>query len=741
MFADLELLVRPRSVGVVGASEDKGKGPGRIIPLLEAAGFGGSIHPINPKYSELAGRPCYAQVKDLPEVVDLVVIMVPARAVVEAIAQSADLGVKFAVIMSSGFSEFGDEGTAMQDEITRISRESGLRIYGPNCPGMFNLKDGLPISFSPQLNMGAWNPGRVAVITQGGAMGRAVIDSMEAFGTPKINYWFSPGNEADLQAADFLGWLAGDEATDVVILIIESFRDGRRFMEAARRARAAGKIVALLKVGRSDEGMRATATHTAAIAGSDQVVDAALAQCGVIRVDDLDELIDFARIVERYGVLRYDNVGVCSLSGGSAALLADVCGSHGLGVEPPTEATVSAMAAILPELAAVGNPVDLTTGIFSQPELVEEAMRLFIGDEHIDAAIMPFPYHLGKINEVMARKLVTVASESDKPVIAVGMSEAVLDSEAARILRTAEIPFIHAATKAVAAVERCKRLAQDQSRLGHTDSGQLNAVIDGEAETRAVSAVFPNGKRGTLSEEVSEGLLHGFGIPFADSRVVATVAEAEQAATELGYPVVLKAATELVAHKSDAGLVKIGITDAAGLSSAFDEIQDNHRLAANTVPTNLVPAPDDHVRIKVAKQLDSGVEMMCGILMDPAFGPVVSVGLGGIFAEMLADSALRVCPIDQAEAEDLIAESAAAAILAGTRGAPALDTTSLAVLISNLSRFALAHADTIDGVDINPVLVRESGATALDALVVARGRPPGDTFHDDAEATTEMNHV
>lgn len=714
MFADLELLVRPRSVGVVGASEDRGKGPGRIIPLLEASGFAGSIYPVNPKYTRVNDRPCFPTVRDLPETVDLVVIMVPAEAVVAAVADSAERGVKFAIIMSSGFAEFGAAGIQMQDEITRIARASGMRIYGPNCPGLLNFIDGLPISFSPRLNQDAWNPGRVAVVTQGGAMGRAVIDSMETHGTPKINYWFSPGNEADLLAADFLGWLAEDRHTDVIILIIESFRDGRRFMEAARRARAAGKVVALLKVGRSDEGKRATATHTAAVAGSDRAVDAALAQCGVIRVDDVDELIDFARIIERYGVMPMDNIGVCSLSGGSAALLADICGQQGLSVESPTEATVREMTRILPALAAVGNPVDLTTGIFSSPELVEEAMRLFLGDERIDAAIMPFPYQLGAINEVMAKKLVVIAAETDKPIIAVGMSEAVLDSTAARILRDAEIPFIHAPTKTVTAVERCRRLAREEARIA-VDPTLAEAVPSTSPPDASQSAVAASGfvwfpeKSGALSEEESEAILRTAGIPFPDSRIVDTPAEAEAAASVLGYPVVLKAATELIAHKSDAGLVRTDVVDSSSLAAAFSEIEDNHRRATGA----------ERVAIKVVERVDGGAEVMCGVVMDPAFGPVVSVGLGGIFAELLGDSALRVCPVSEAEAERMIDETAAGAILDGARGRPTLAKTALARLVSKLSQFAVGEADRLDGIDLNPVLVRTDDAIALDALLIA----------------------
>ncbi|WP_166969118.1 acetate--CoA ligase family protein [Brevibacterium atlanticum] len=738
MFADLELLVRPRSVGVVGASEDRGKGPGRIIPLLEASGFTGSIHPVNPKYTRVNDRPCFPTVGDLPETVDLVVIMVPAEAVVAAVADSAAHGVKFAIIMSSGFSEFGEAGTRMQDEITRIARTSGMRIYGPNCPGLLNFIDGLPISFSPRLNQEAWNPGRVAVITQGGAMGRAVIDSMETHGTPKLNYWFSPGNEADLQAADFLGWLADDEHTDIIVLIMESFRDGRRFMEAARRARAAGKVVALLKIGRSDEGRRAAATHTAAVAGSDRAVDAALGQCGVIRVDDLDELIDVARIIERYGVTSLENIGVCSLSGGSAALLADICGQQGLSLERPTEETVQAMARILPALAAVGNPVDLTTGIFSSPELVEEAMRLFLDDERIDAAIMPFPYHLGAINEVMAEKLVIIAAETTKPIIAVGMSEAVLDSAAARILRAAEIPFIHAPTKTVTAVERCRRLARERARIateplpaeaaptGPSRIGTAPAEPAVQTAAPTGTALFPPAKTGALSEEESEAILSRAGVPFPASRIVDTLDEAEAAASALGYPVVLKAATELIAHKSDAGLVRTDIVDPSSLAAAFAEIRDNHRRATGA----------EHVPIKVVERLDGGAEVMCGIVMDPAFGPVVSVGLGGIFAELLGDSALRVCPIDEAEAAMMIDETAAGAVLDGARGRPKLAKAALAALVSELSRFAVAEADRLAGIDLNPVLVRDDEAIALDALIIA-AEAPTSAPNETAEPTRQ----
>lgn len=695
-------LVAPRSVAVVGASPNTSKGPGRIIPLLEESGFDGPIYPVNPKYPEINDRICYPTVSGLPQPVDLVVIMVPAVAALQAARDSAESGARFAVIMSSGFGEVGGDGVAMQEELTEITRRTGMRIYGPNCPGLFVIKDRRAISFSPRLAMADWRPGRTALITQGGAMGRAVIDAMEAHGSPGLNYWFSPGNEADLGAADFLGWLAQDDGTDMVLLILESFRDGGRFMDAARLARAAGKPVAVLKIGRSDAGVRATATHTAAMAGADTVVDAALEQCGVIRVDDVDELVDLARIVERYGVREVANVGVCSLSGGSAALLADVCGVHGLRVGLPTPATIERMRELLPPLAAVGNPVDLTTEIFRQPELVSAALRTFLDDDLVDAAVMPFPYHLGPINDVMADNLVMVAQDSPKPVVAVGGSESVLINTAATILRQARVPFVPSATKAVLALERYARLARTQGGEQET----ATAVVSEIALER--SATLLAGKTGTLTEQQSEEILRCYGIDFASSEIASTLDDAIASARRIGYPVVLKAAGEGVAHKSDAGLVRVGIEDVDALTAAYEDITTKYRRVSGR----------EQAPVKVAQLVADGLETICGIVVDPSFGPVVTFGLGGVYAEILGDVAMRVCPIEPDVARALVGESKAYPILEGARGGPKLDIDALAETLSRLSRFAHDWSHRLRGVDINPLRIRTSGVIGLDALIV-----------------------
>lgn len=455
MFPELSRLVNPQSVAVIGASPNPAKGPGRIAPLLLDGNFDGELYLVNPKYAEIDGRYCYNSIADVPSGIDVAVVMIPADGVLEAARSAASNDVRFLVVMSSGFSEFGHDGHSIQEELGKLADESGIRIYGPNCPGYLVMSERRAISFSPKLAMNLWQQNaRVALISQGGAMGRAVIDAMESHGSPGLNYWFSTGNEADLLASDFLGWLADQPNTDAILMVLESFRDGRRFMEAAARARDNGKQVIVLKVGRSDAGRQATATHTAALAGPDAIINAAITQSGVTRVDDIDELVDLARIIDSYGIRRAQNIGVCSLSGGSVAHLADLCGVQGLSVNSPTQGTIDQMRSILPPLAAVGNPVDFTTGIFEKPEMVEEALKAFIDDELIDAIVMPFPYQLGKINHIMADKLVEVAKHSDKPIITVGISESMLEDPAADTVRQAKIPYILSSTKAVLALKR-----------------------------------------------------------------------------------------------------------------------------------------------------------------------------------------------------------------------------------------------------------------------------------------------
>lgn len=699
-FPDLTPLVNPRSVAVIGASTNREKGPGRIAQHLLAGGFDGHLYLVNPRYDEIDGRTCYQSVADLPGPVDLAVVMIPAGAVVAEARAAASIGTRFMVIMSSGFGEMGDEGRRAQDELKAIAVESGMRIYGPNCPGYLVMSERRAISFSPRLDMDSWQPGgRTALVTQGGAMGRAVIDAMECHGSPGLNYWFSTGNEADLQAADFLGWLADDDTTDTVLMVLESFRDGRRFMEAAARARDLGKQVVVLKVGRSEAGKVATATHTAALAGADAVVDAALRQCGVVRVDDIDELVDLTRILERYGVREVANVGVCSLSGGSAAHVADLLGVNGLGVQPPTDETVQTLTELLPALAAVGNPVDLTTEIFRSPELVEEALEVFIADERIDALVMPFPYQLGRINHVMAEKLAEVSRRSDKPIVAVGISESMVEDPAADTLRKARVPYIPSATKAVLALERYAGVAgvRDASAWRPPPPGSDTPPLTGTGE---------------LSEEASEAALSTYGIEFAEAEFVDGEDAALAAADRIGYPVVLKAAGDELAHKSDAGLVRVGLVDRAELSRAYREVCSAHEA--------FIGAPRSTV--KVARMVTDGIELIAGVSVDPSFGPVVSCGLGGIYAEVLGDIALRICPVSPAEARALVAETKAFPILEGARGGEKLDVAALAETIAALSRFAHDYARNLAGVDINPLKIQSSGVLGLDALVVISGQ-------------------
>jgi acetyltransferase len=709
-YPDLEHLVRPRSIAVIGASGNVDKGPGRIIQLLDQAGFVGSVYPVNPRYESLNGRKCYDRVEELPEVVDLVVVMVPAAKAVEVVRASAKLGVKFAVILSSGFREVGGGGVYLQEELVAIASEYALRIYGPNCPGMFMVSDRMAISFSPRLAIDKWQSGSIALVTQGGAMGRAVLDAMETNGRPGFTYWFSPGNEADLQAADFLGWLARDEATKVVLLILESFRDGKKFMAAAEECRRVGKPVVVLKVGRSAEGVKATSTHTAALAGEDRVVEAVLKQIGATRVNDIDELVDLARVIERYGIKTIAGVGICTLSGGSAALVADMCGSLRIPVPQPSVATTQALEDLLPPLAAVGNPVDLTTDVFREPALAGQALEMFLSDPSIDCVLFPFPYRLGRINTVMAEQIVRVAQQCDKPIIALGMSEGFAQEEARRILIDGDVPVIESATRGVNTLRRYIDLVLAETQA---DALVSTVEIDGRID-EVVSIRKPNSLgswAGCLSEEQSESILVDYGIPFPAGGVARSEADAVSLAEVLGFPVVLKIAAEGVAHKSDAGLVLLNVVNG-------QEVRNGYRELARRLALSYPGASFEGVR--VAELVGDGLEVLCGIFMDPSFGPVVTCGLGGIYAELLDDVSLRVAPIDMAVAHDMIEELRGYALMAGARGNECLDVDALAELLVKLSQFADENRPRLVGVDVNPLKVRAKGrgAVALDALII-----------------------
>lgn len=441
-------LLRPRGIAVVGASAEAGRFSTRLIPSLLACGYAGGIYPVNPRYTEVAGLPCYPSIAEVPAPCDLAIVAVPSRHVPGVVAAAAARGVRAAIVLSAGFAEIGPAGAGRAEELRQAA--AGLRLYGPNSPGLWQIRDGLVYTFSSRFEPEDLSAGRLGLVTQGGALGRAVLDAMA--GGLGFSYWFSTGNEADLDAADFLAFLARDAGTAAVAMIVEGWRDGRRFLRALARCRGAEKPVVLLKIGRTLPGARAARSHTAAVNGSPLVARTALRQAGCLLVEDVDELVGVAGLLAAHPHPGPGGLGICSFSGGAGGLLADLAQEHGLQLPQLRPETAADLRALLPEIAAVGNPTDLTTAVLEDPTLARRALEIMLGDPGLAAVAFPLPHRLDTFDDRMAPLLVEVAAAARKPVVVVALSPFYHQEAAAAVLAQGRVPVFRSARQAVRAL-------------------------------------------------------------------------------------------------------------------------------------------------------------------------------------------------------------------------------------------------------------------------------------------------
>lgn len=442
----LEPLLHPRGVAVVGASAEPGKFSSLLIPSLRACGYGGLIYPVNPRADAVAGLPCYPSVTDVPEPCDLAIVAVPARHVVGVVQAAADRGVGAAVILSAGFEELSDAGGEARARALR-DLSGRILIYGPNCPGLWQIRDGLVYTFSSQFSPDMLVPGPVGLVTQGGALGRTVLDAM-ATGLG-FSYWFSTGNEAGLDLADFVAFLATDPGTRVVAVIAEGWRDGRRFLRAAARCRQAGKPVLVLKIGRTPAGGGAARAHTGARNGDTALTSALLRRAGCSLVADIADLTELARLAARSPLPAFGGLGICSFSGGAGGLLADLAQDADVPLPGLAPDTAAALAALLPEIATIGNPTDLTTAALADPGLVGRALAIMAADPDVAALAFPLPHRLDRFDAALAPVLASTAAAMDKPLAVIAMSPTFPEEPAARLLRQAGVQVFTSAPLAI----------------------------------------------------------------------------------------------------------------------------------------------------------------------------------------------------------------------------------------------------------------------------------------------------
>ncbi|MFD7434533.1 acetate--CoA ligase family protein [Streptomyces sp. NPDC059861] len=690
---DLDRFFRPGSVAVIGASDTEGRpNTGVTRQLIRwAERVGARLHPVHPTRPSVFGLPCVPCVAGLPEQVDLAVLLVAdPLPVVEELAEAK---VRFAVAFASGFAETGEEGAAVQARLGAAARRSGLRLLGPNT-NLNAFED-----FREDLDGPA-----IALITQSGHQGRPVF-ALQELGI-RLSHWAPTGNEADLETADFLSYFAERPEVGAIAAYVEGLKDGRSFLLAADRAARRKVPVVAVKVGRTETGARTAASHTGKLTGADAVVDAAMRQYGVIRVDGLDELQDTAALLARARPPRADGVVVYSISGGTGAHVADLATAAGLRLPELSEARQAELHQWIPPYLSVANPVD-NGGHPVGDRRGRKIIDALLADPEVGVLICPVTGPFPPLSDRLVRDLVDAAEQTDKLVCVVWGSpvgtepayrEVLLGSSRVATFRT---------------VANC--LTAVRAYLSHHRfvSGYRSPFDDAprtpSPSFRKARELMRPGQR--LSEHAAKQLLRAYGIRVPREQLVTSAAAAVRAAGLVGYPVVMKASGAQLAHKTELGLVKIGLTSAAQVRDAYRELTDIARHEGVSLDGVLV-----------CQMVEQGVEMVVGVTHDDLFGPTVTVGLGGVLVEVLRDTVVCVPPFGEDQARTALAELRGRPLLDGVRGRPPADLDALVEVVLRVQRMALELGHDLAELDVNPLVVlpRGQGAVALDALAVCR---------------------
>ena len=712
----LEALFRPRAVAVIGASRERGTIGAEIFHNLIAQGFQGVVYPVNPKASVVQSVQAYPTIEAVPGPVDLAVIVVPAAVVLPVLEACGKKGVRAAVVISAGFKETGEEGLARERALVASARSYGMRILGPNCLGILNTEEDvrLDATFAP-----IYPPaGRVAFSSQSGALGLAILEYAAELNLG-ISQFVSVGNKADISSNDLIEFWEKDPGTDLILLYLESFGNPRRFTRIARRVSRLKPIVAV-KSGRTRAGVRAAASHTGSLAGSDAAVDALLLQSGVIRTDTIEELFDVAILLAHQPVPRGARVGIVTNAGGPGILASDACEGHGLEVPGLADETIAALRAFLPREASVRNPVDMIAS--ASPENFERTVRLVATDPGIDAVLAIYvppivtrPLEIAQAivrGSSAAMRDLAARGQAAKPVLTCFMGSHGVP-EGLRSLQEGQIPsyaFPEAAAIALSRTVRYGRWRAEPEgavRMFDVDRERAGSVI---AAARARAAA---GATVWLEPAETATLLSAYGIASPPARVVRGVEEAVAAAAAIGYPVVLKLVSETITHKSDVGGVVLDLRDDDDVRNAYRSLED--RLAA-------LGWRDRMQGVLIQPLLKEGLEAIVGMTQDPLFGPLVMFGLGGVNVELLKDVAFRIHPLTDRDARELVRSVKGFPLLGGYRGAPPGDIAAVEETLLRISQLAGEHPEVAE-MDLNPIRVLPPGKGCLvvDARIAVKG--------------------
>ena len=699
-MTDLVPLLAPRTIAVVGASRRAGNMGQQVLSNLIDYGFTGTVYPVNPHAPSIRSVHAYRAIGDVPEPVDVAVIVVPRDHALEAAQACGEAGVKGLIVITAGFREVGGEGVALEHRLMEIVRRHGMRMIGPNCMGVINADPAVSMNATFAPTMPPF--GHSAFVSQSGALGLSVLDYAREYGIG-ISQFVSIGNSPDVTSTDLLERWETDPAVKVILMYVENFGDPRRFLETASRI-TKHKPIIVVKSGRSRAGARAASSHTGALAASDTAVDAMLAQAGVLRASSVEDLFDMAM---GFGVVarpRSRRTAVLTNAGGPGILAADAMETQGLELVDLSPATVEALRPLFPPEASIRNPLDMIAS--ATPAGYKAALTAFLADPNIDAVVPIFVPPFGVRQEDVAEAIVSAAeTRPDKPMLAVLMGLKGLPQGRAE-LHEAGIPAYIFPESAARALNALNRQREWEERVAASATPR---DVDRDGATAIIAGTRAAGRE-HLTQVESIALLRAYGVPVAEVRYVAEGdgAELEAAAAAVGYPLVMKLSSADITHKTDVGGVHVGIEDVDELHRAHEQMMERVRAAA---PTARVDG------VVLQRMVQGGRETIAGITRDPRFGALLMFGLGGVFVEALQDVIFRVAPVDDAQALDMVRGIRGTRVLQGLRGEPPVSEPAIVDALCRLGQLAADFPDIAE-LDVNPLLAFPHGVVAVDARVL-----------------------
>jgi acyl-CoA synthetase (NDP forming) len=687
---DLDPFFHPEGVALIGASSDPERIGGRPLRFMLESGLKAPLYAVNKNGGDVQGLPAYKTILDVPGVVDHAIVCVPAPAVSSAVDECIRKGVRVIQVLTAGFAELGAEGRVQQDAILAKCQASGVRLIGPNSLGLLNVQSGLHATFSTLLDGAKPKAGTIALATQSGAFGSCAygMATLRGLGFSKI---VATGNEADVDVAECIEYLASDPSTRVILAALESCRDGNRLRSALRAAAAAGKPVVVMKVGRTDLGAAAASTHTGSLAGNDAIYDTVFAECGAWRAHSIEEMLDIAYLLTVTGTMpKGDSMGVVTGSGGIGVLMADHAGDHGLAMPPLPEAAAKAARELLP-FAVAANPLDMTAQVTSVKGGVTKTLEVMLQHGGYDS-VLAYLAHSGLSTHRFEPSIAPLKAlherYPDQLLVLVMLSS----DEVTERLDAIGIPVFADPSRAVKAVAAAAAMQRRRKMLVQTET------------IEPARTPLPD----VSTEYAAKRVLAQAGLPVLPETLSTTPDEAATAAGSIGFPVVAKIVSPDIAHKTEVGGVMLNLQDASAVRNAFAELTTRARKAAPHAKLD---------GVLIGPMVKGGAEVIVGIHRDPTFGPMVMYGAGGTAVELYKDVAFASAPLSPERAQALVDRVRSSALLRGWRGAPRCDEAALVKALCAVSRFAAAHADEIESIDINPLLVRREGAACLDAVI------------------------